>query len=311
MRTFKVAILVVALAMLGSTFTVDAKVKKRRTTKKEKQIQKKKCVNSEQRVLDMVEYSFHGMSMSSISQVRVERRDGKVFCVIKGTKTSERDYFMHDGEEILKKALEIIEQENMLDYDSEYKLPPDNLVSDGFSWSFAAKLADGRSVSSRGRNAEPDGDGLKKIEDLLFERAIKCGLDMVEYSYQGMRINPFAYMRVERKGGKVVMVIKGTTTEKEEYVIRDGEHILYEALKIIEEENMLDYAQSYFLKLEPGERILDGDSWSFSAKLTDGRSVSSRGSNVSPEGNGLNRLSNLLIERAQKLLETKKENSSQ
>ena len=310
MKIFKITILVVALALLGGTFTVDAKAKKRRSTKKEKQIVKKD-IKDNQSVLYMVECGKQGMEMSPISQVRVERKDGKVVCVIKGTRTSEIEYLIPDGDEILRDALEIIEQEKMFDYESEYEPDPNNLLSDGFSWSFKAKLADGRSVSSKGHNAGPDGlysEGAEKLTKLLFERARKCGLDMVEYSFQGMRMDPLAYMRVEwRNYGKVVMIIKGTVTDEKEYVIKDGERILYEALGIIEEENMLEYDKIYTFKTERGERILDGYTWSFAAKLKDGRSVSSKGRNAGPGGKGLNRIGVLLRKRAEKLLKEEQE----
>ena len=43
MKIFKITVLVVALAMLGSAFTVDAKVKKRRSTIKKEKVMKKKA----------------------------------------------------------------------------------------------------------------------------------------------------------------------------------------------------------------------------------------------------------------------------
>ena len=84
MKFFKITVLVVALAMLGSAFTVDAKVKKRRSTiKKEKQMKKaNKSNKSQQCVLDMVEYQYQGMMMSPVAKVRVERKNGKVVLAI-------------------------------------------------------------------------------------------------------------------------------------------------------------------------------------------------------------------------------------
>ena len=187
MKIFKITVLVVALAMLGSAFTVDAKVKKRRSTiKKEKVMKKKakcskekpKCTQAEQCGLDMVEYCNQGMMMTPVAMMRVERKDGKVVLVIKGTTTDEKEFLIADGEHILKEALEIIEQEKMLNYASSYSLKTSERILDGESWSFRAKLADGRSVSSRGSNAWPGGDGLNRISKLLYERAYKeLGID--------------------------------------------------------------------------------------------------------------------------------------
>lgn len=126
----------------------------------------------------------------------------------------------------------------------------------------------------------------------------KCALDMVEYHYQAMRIEPVAEVRLERKGDKVVLVAKGTTSEETEYVLEDGEQLLKEALAIIEAENMLDYGVSY----EPAIQPLDGYAWWFSARLADGRSVTSHGHNAQPEGEGLGKMHRLLFDRALKLM---------
>ena len=177
MKIFKITLLFVALALVGSTFTVDAKVKRhRRTTKKVKTMhQKNECVKVEECALDMVEYSFQGMRMDPLAHMRVKRKDCKVVMVIKGTTTDEKEYILDDGEQLLKEALAIIEEENMLEYDKSYvfKAEPGERILDGYSWTFAAELKDGRSVSSKGSNAEPSGKGLNRIGALLRERAVK------------------------------------------------------------------------------------------------------------------------------------------
>ena len=180
MKFFKITVLVIALAMLGSTFTIDAKVKKRRSTiKKEKQMKKaKKSHQSEQCALEMVEYQYQGMRMSPVAQVRVERKNGKVVLAVKGTTTDEKEYAINDGEEILKEALAIIEQEKMMEYARSYELPSEIKVLDGYFWSFRARLADGRLVNSGGHNAGPSDEGREKIQSLLFKRAFKeLGMD--------------------------------------------------------------------------------------------------------------------------------------
>ena len=176
MKIFKITILVIVLAMLGGTFNVEAKSKKRRSkARKEKTVKNKKTVKAkeEQCILDMVEYEYGGMRMYPVSKVRVERKDGKVVLVSKGTVTEEKEFVITDGEQILKEALAIIEEEKMLDYGVSYDVPPEMQPLDGYAWWFSAKLADGRSVTSRGRNAGPEGQGLGKIQKLLFGRAHK------------------------------------------------------------------------------------------------------------------------------------------
>lgn len=182
MKIIKITILVIALAMLGSTFTVEAKVKKRRsTTKKEKTVKSKKNSKSteakgERCGLEMVEYQNHGMMMQPVAEVRLERKNGKVVFAVRGTTTKEKEFVLDDGEQLLKEALSIIEEENMLDYGVSYE--PEIQPLDGYAWSFSARLSDGRSVSSHGHNADPGGMGLSRMSELLFRRAYKLmGID--------------------------------------------------------------------------------------------------------------------------------------
>ena len=179
MKILKISFLVIALALLGSTFTVDAKVKKRRSTsKKERTIKKKNTSKNmtssvEKCGLDMVEYQHQGMMMQPVAEVRLERKNGKVVMAVRGTTTQEQEFVLDDGEQLLKEALTIIEEEKMLDYGVSYDVPPEMQPLDGYAWSFSARLADGRKISTHGHNAEPGGNGLNKINSLLFTRARK------------------------------------------------------------------------------------------------------------------------------------------
>ena len=56
--------------------------------------------------------------------------------------------------------------------------------------------------------------------------------------------------------------------------------------QIIVEEKMYKYKERYTPMME----VLDGWSWSFSAKFSDGSSISSHGSNAGPKGDGLSRI---------------------
>ena len=53
--------------------------------------------------------------------------------------------------------------------------------------------------------------------------------------------------------------------------------------QIIEEERMYAYKERYL----PSMQVLDGYSWTFSAKFADGKTIDSHGSNAWPKGNGL------------------------
>ena len=70
-------------------------------------------------------------------------------------------------------AYRIIEEERMFEYGSYYGLSPEleKGMLDGFSWSFDAYFENGERISSSGRHVMPDGDGLRKIEKLLYDAA--------------------------------------------------------------------------------------------------------------------------------------------
>jgi len=175
MKLLRFALIVVTFALLGSAVTAEAKVRKRRNTSRNQRTMQhnNKSAKAQKCGLDMVQYSWQGMMMYPVSDVSVERKAGKVVMTVRGTVGDEKEFVLADGEQLLKAALEIINRERMLDYGVSYQLNSEFQVLDGYSWSFSARLADGRKVSSHGSNAEPDGDGLASIQDLLFGRARK------------------------------------------------------------------------------------------------------------------------------------------
>ena len=65
--------------------------------------------------------------------------------------------------------------------------------------------------------------------------------------------------------------------------------------KIIEDEKMYQYKESYRPMLE----VLDGWSWTFRARFSDGSSIFSSGSNASPKGDGLRRIRDYMQELVQ------------
>jgi len=64
--------------------------------------------------------------------------------------------------------------------------------------------------------------------------------------------------------------------------------------EIIEEEKMYNYKDYYKPKFE----VLDGHSWSFGAKFSDGTVIGSHGSNAGPKDNGLERIREYMVELA-------------
>lgn len=65
--------------------------------------------------------------------------------------------------------------------------------------------------------------------------------------------------------------------------------------QIIEEEKMYNYKESY----KPSLDVLDGWGWSFTARFSDGSSISSHGSNAGPRDNGLARIWDYMQELVQ------------
>ena len=63
---------------------------------------------------------------------------------------------------------------------------------------------------------------------------------------------------------------------------------------------MYEYASSYSLQMD--DRILDGYSWSFDADFEGDEHISSGGRHVSPQGDGLYKISTLLSNAARQLV---------
>ena len=61
----------------------------------------------------------------------------------------------------------------MYEYGGSYHLPPEieQGMLDGFNWRFDAYFENGEHISSSGRHVMPDGNGLRKMEKLLYDAA--------------------------------------------------------------------------------------------------------------------------------------------
>ena len=88
-------------------------------------------------------------------------------------------------------------------------------------------------------------------------------------------------------------------------VSHDGapDSLFTEARRIIEEERMYEYGDSYHLPAELEASMLDGFSWHFDAYFENGVHISSHGRHVLPEGKGLHSLENLLYKAANDIIE--------
>ena len=125
----------------------------------------------------------------------------------------------------------------------------------------------------------------------------------VEYAYNGMRIPEYSDFDLKRdaKAGKSEFKFRHYTTQ----VSHDGapDSLFTEARRIIEEERMYEYGDSYHLPAELEASMLDGFSWHFDAYFENGVHISSHGRHVLPEGKGFHSLENLLYKAANEIIE--------
>lgn len=120
-----------------------------------------------------VEYAYHGMRMAEFSDFDLKRSADKG-----NSEFSFRHYGSNvsvDGvaDSLLSAAYRIIEEERMYEYGGSYHLPPEieQGMLDGFNWRFDAYFENGEHISSSGRHVMPDGNGLRKMEKLLYDAA--------------------------------------------------------------------------------------------------------------------------------------------
>ena len=120
------------------------------------------------------------------------------------------------------------------------------------------------------------------------------------YNYNGMMMEEFSNFTLCRlpdgKGIQISFRHRGS-----EMTINDESDSLFDAARhIIEEERMYEYDSHYSLQL--GGPILDGYSWDFDVYFESGEKLLTGGRHVSPDGNGLRRISSLLSDTARRLL---------
>lgn len=123
----------------------------------------------------------------------------------------------------------------------------------------------------------------------------------VTYFYQGMMMEELGNFNLHREAvGKTAVLSFRHYGDEVSCEVSDT--LFDAARRIIEDEKMYEYAPSYTLNMK--ERILDGYSWGFDADFEGDEHIASGGSNVSPRGDGLNKIRNLLYEAARRAVET-------
>ena len=119
----------------------------------------------------------------------------------------------------------------------------------------------------------------------------------VQYFYQGMMMEEFGSFDLQRTSDGCKLSFRHFSSEVS-YEVSDT--LLDAARRIIEQEKMYEYASSYSLQMD--DRILDGYSWSFDADFEGDEHISSGGRHVSPQGDGLYKISTLLSNAARQLV---------
>ena len=125
-----------------------------------------------------VSYNYQGMMMESIRNKELTRKDGTPTIKFEFV-GEERQFTVSDT--LFDAARAIIEEEQMYNYRGYYSLGKMGLeVLDGYNWSFDATFEGDESISSGGSNNSPGGDGLHRIDKLLFDTAVQSLKDAGE-----------------------------------------------------------------------------------------------------------------------------------
>lgn len=129
----------------------------------------------------------------------------------------------------------------------------------------------------------------------------------LEYRYQGMMMMPFSHFDLNRTHGSVEGCKLSFCNYGNELTFDVPDSLFDAARRIIEEEKIYEYDSYYGLPPEIENGMHDGYSWSFSASFENKQVISSHGRHVSPEGDGLNKINQLLEKAARECVEKSKD----
>lgn len=125
----------------------------------------------------------------------------------------------------------------------------------------------------------------------IFSKMPKGELVKVEYSEQGTMAGYKYYGLVEKQEDGTVIVKAQKESYGEIIEKKVNAEVLSDLRDIIKEQKMYKYKEKYL----PPFRVLDGYSWSFSARFSDEEVIGSHGSNARPGGDGLGKLQEYMI----------------
>ena len=117
-----------------------------------------------------VEYRYGGMMMEMVSNFNLSRREEPARLSFYFY-NQEVSYEVSDT--LFDAARRIIEEEKMYAYAPDYSLELNEMILDGFHWSFTAAFEDER-IHSSGSHVWPEGKGLNRLSTLLRDAAMDC-----------------------------------------------------------------------------------------------------------------------------------------
>ena len=121
----------------------------------------------------------------------------------------------------------------------------------------------------------------------------------VTYNYWGSFISQYSDFELKRNTGDGSGKLSFSYWQ-EQVTFDVPDSLFVRARQIIEEERMYEYDSGYHLPPEIERALLDGYSWRYSATFEGGQHLSSSGRQVSPPGDGLRKIEQLLNEAAER-----------
>ncbi len=154
--------------------------------------------------------------------------------------------------------------------------------------------------ASSAYNTHQPKDSIEKFmedKETTMKEMPKGKLLLVKYNYRGMAYEVVRDIVLTHEDGQPVIRFTYQDEEQQHVV---GDSLFEQARAIIKEEEMYKYQPAY--QFDPSIKILDGYKWDFEAVFEGDQRIKSAGRNASPNGNGLNRINQLLQQAARSIV---------
>lgn len=124
--------------------------------------------------LKLLTYNFSASYLPEFSDFRLELNESGDSAKLSFRYAHRGDMEFTVSDTLLNNARDIIERDSIFAYDRGYGVAMDGRILDGYHWDLFAFFEGKKTVSSRGRHAMPDGDGLRHIREFFEAAAQKC-----------------------------------------------------------------------------------------------------------------------------------------